>query len=151
MKKTSIFALMIAATLSMTCIAGAASTAEATSIDNATTVSPRAAAYWSTEEIEVPGTNQSGYTAGVNTKQTDTKRASFKVSKRSKDANMDARLLNSDNASRSSWARDLPTGSVVTVTSTATKNHEYSCQVSSDLLSWGDCTLTINWSADPMS
>lgn len=139
----------MATVITVSCAAGAVSASEVTSID-ATKIQPFATGSWSSESVSVPGTNGSVYTSDVNVKQTKTKRASFKVTERSEKWDLDARLINSDNDSRSSWARDLPTDQKVTVGSSASKGYEYGCEISSDLRTWGSCTATIKWSADPM-
>lgn len=84
---------------------------------------------------------------------TSVKTASFHCTKKTHDRNFDARLVNSDNEARSSWARNLDVGKTyhVSENSSIATNHYYYCEVSSDLLTSGDTDVTIYFSADNVS
>ena len=147
-KKLFVICAVIALVFSLSVAASASNFQEAIS-----PMATNATGYWSSDTISVPGTNGSGYTTAHNVKQTVTLIASFKCTSKSNDRNFDARLVNSDNASRSSWARNLDIGTLIHVdeNSSITVNHEYRCEISSDLFTIGSTTVGINFSADNIS
>ena len=142
----------ILASLTMTCFAGAVDLESRESFDGAG-IEPCATGTWSSDTVTVPGTNGSGFSATYNTKLTSVKTASFHCTKKTHDRNFDARLVNSDNEARSSWARNLDVGKTyhVSENSSIATNHYYYCEVSSDLLTSGDTDVTIYFSADNVS
>lgn len=103
--------------------------------------------------ISAGAANGNGFSATYNTKLTSVKTASFHCTKKTHDRNFDARLVNSENEARSSWARNLDVGKTyhVSENSSIATNHYYYCEVSSDLLTSGDTDVTIYFSADNVS
>ena len=99
--------------------------------------------------VTVPGLNGSATTFMSVPKGTDSEAGSIVCLGKSNDRKFDARIVNTLGESRSSWARDLPIGSVINVTlNGAVKGYNYQCQVSSDLLSYGETTVTLSFSPD---
>lgn len=103
---------------------------------------------WVTTTLTVPGRNKSVVSEVFDYKATDSKQASFCCTYKSLDKNCDARLVNSEGESRSSWARNLDINDVINVSTNAVKSYPYYCQVSSDLLTSGSATVTVGFSAD---
>lgn len=143
---------LILASLTMTCFAGAVDLAGDEEYGDAGVV-PFATGTWSNETVTVPGGNGSGYTSTYNLKKTSTKMASFHCTYKSHDRGFDARLINSENESRSGWARNLDVNKTYHVqeSSEIATNHYYYCEVSSDLFTSGDTDVTIYFSADNVS
>jgi uncharacterized membrane protein len=107
------------------------------------------AAYWTSDTVYVPGNNGSNTTTNNNVKQEAGLTASFKATSKSPNNNVDARLINSNNESRSAWARNLPVNVVVHAaeTSDTTIGYQYRAEVSTDLLSPA-VTVGLDFSAD---
>lgn len=147
MKKSRKVSVLLSFVLmfSLTCVAGAAN------IQQEKQVEPRAlGGYWTTDTITVPGNNGDGFSTKSNTKSTSVMTASFMATARTRDA--DARLVNSNHESRSAWVRDLQKDTLLhAAENNCEMNHYYWCQISSDLLQFGDATYTIKFSADNIS
>lgn len=111
--------------------------------------------YYSSElTLTVPGFNFSASTLPADDfviKCTNENLCTFQAIAFSTDAGADARLLNSNNQPRSSWARDLSIDSVKTANTTATRGYFYYAQISSDLLQLQSFDITFKFSPDDMT
>lgn len=109
---------------------------------------------WSPQHtMTIPGTNGSAY--GVDQNISNKKKddvsgtASFHSIARSTSWNgIDARVVNSEKESRSSWARNMDPGNKIYVSTTASQNYLYNVQLSSDITQIGSSTLSFRWSPD---
>lgn len=84
-------------------------------------------------------------------KGSDDTKCTFKTITNARSAGADARLLNSDGVSRSSWARNLLTDTVITANTTASKGYLYYAQISSDLTTLRSFDITFQFSPDDMT
>ena len=88
---------------------------------------------------------------GLVFKCTNDKICTFQTIENTTASGADARLINSNGESRSSWARDLLTDTTRTVSTIATKGHIYYAQISSDLLTFSNFDITFRFSPDDMT
>ena len=148
MKIKSSLGLAVAGVLACTCVAGAVNTATYKD-PPMTNIIPRSAS-WTTDTLTVPGGNKSSISDEYSTKATNVYKATFKGTKKTNKRNFDARIVNSNNAARSSWARNLDIDKVYYASEYewVEKGHYYYCEISSDLFTSGDTDVTIQFSAD---
>ncbi len=106
-------------------------------------------AMWGSTTVSVPGTNGSGFSNLYIYKATTGTTASFKCTAKSADRNFDARIVNCYGQSRSSWARNLDIDDIIHVSeSGAVMGYQYSCEISSDLFTFGYVDVSLDFSPD---
>lgn len=146
MKKLSKIVLLIC--MAATLVFSVSITASAANFQEIAPLKDLGDPYWVEVTLSVPGTNGSATSNNYTYKCTDGKTASFVCTAKSEDRDFDARLRNSNGESRSSWARNLDIDEILHVKTTAVKGYQYTCQVSSDLLTIGAVDVTLSFSPD---
>lgn len=110
------------------------------------------AASWSSETtLTLPKLNGTANSTNSVVKTTDGTTCSFYTLAVTGNATPDARLINSDKASRSNWARNLSAETITYATTTASKNYKYYAQVSSDLTQLTDQSIRFKFSPDELT
>lgn len=108
-------------------------------------------AAWSTDTVlDIPAFNGSAVSTNSALKTTNDSQGTFQVY--SNEAwglyGVDGRLLNSDGAVRSSWVRDMHSGSILHAPTTAVINHYYWAELSTDALEINEITVSFRFSPD---
>lgn len=107
-----------------------------------------AAGTWSSQIVlSVPPLNGSVYGPFKAKVSNDTK-AKFYSYSNSATLGMDGRVVNSNNDSRSDWARGLYSGNTYVVDTTAANGYEYKPEISSDITQVTTGTINFKWSPD---
>ena len=110
-----------------------------------------ASAAWSSDTVlDVPGWNGSAISSNSATKTTNDSQCTFQTYSNQAWGlfGVDGRLLNSDNAPRSSWVRDMHTGSTLHAATTAVVNHYYWAELSTDMLEPNTISVSFRFSPD---
>lgn len=120
------------------------------------TISANAA--WSRSYVlDIPGGNASkdtlteyGPESGYAVKSTDEGKCTFETFENQAWGlfGVDGRLINSEYTPRSSWVRNMHTGSVLHAATTAVKNYKYWAELSTDLLEPSTISVSFRFSPD---
>jgi hypothetical protein len=107
--------------------------------------------YSAQSTLDVPWGNASVYgedhDVPNNKKDTESDMASFYTFTNTA-GDMDARIVNSNKVSRSSWFRNCHSGTELYASTTAAKSYNYNMQVSSDLNQVGTDSISFKYSPD---
>lgn len=151
--KRIIFSLSMVACIILTCVFSA-SAAEAGPFVRSANLEPT---FSEALTLTVPGLNGSVTTrsasgVGYVFKATDDTKCTFHTIENVSNAGADGRLINSNGASRSAWARDLLAGTTRTATTTgALPGYLYYAEISSDLVQLNSFTIKFTFSPDDLS
>ncbi|MEG0596624.1 MAG: hypothetical protein RR502_01140 [Oscillospiraceae bacterium] len=110
-----------------------------------------ASAAWSSDTVlDVPGWNGNATSSVSAAKSRSDSQCTFQTYENQAWGlyGVDGRLLNSDGVARSSWARDMHTGTTLHAATTAVSGHYYWAQLSTDLLEPNTISVSFRFSPD---
>lgn len=110
-----------------------------------------ASASWSAKlTLDVPGWNGSKISKTYATKTTDDEICAFHTYTNTAvdPFGVDGRLVNSEDAPRSNWVRNMPAGSTLTAGTSATKGYWYYAELSTDFLEPNTISVSFKFNPD---